>query len=72
MLGALHCVRFRQKNVSRENKKVTAATYEYLADHDGDWGTIQFDFVKHEAEVTEFSKRDTDPHPTWAVEDAVI
>ena len=33
---------------------------------------IRFDFVKHEAEVTEFSKRDTDSHPTWAVEDAVI
>ena len=32
----------------------------------------RFDFVKHEAEVTEFSKRDTDSHPTWAVEDAVI
>ena len=71
-LGVIHCVRFLQKSVRRAGKEITAATYEYLADHDGDWGTIRFDFAAHTAEVVAFSKRDTEEHPTWAVEDAVI
>ena len=70
--GQLHCVKFRRKSIQRAGKEITAAIYEYLADHDGDWGTILFDFAAHTAEVVAFSKRDTEEHPTWAVEDAVI
>lgn len=70
---ALHCVKVRQKSVQYDDdKKIAAAVYEYQVDNGGNWGMIQFDFVNHEAEVIDFPKKDTDEHPTWDIEDAVI
>ena len=37
--------------VTRRKKKIAAVIYRYQADCDGEWGEIQFDFVKRKAEI---------------------
>jgi len=45
--------------VTRRKKKIAAATYEYQADGDGEWGEIQFDFETCKAEITYIAELDT-------------
>ena len=40
-------------------KKIAAAVYEYQADCDGEWGEIQFDFVRGTAEIVRLAEWDT-------------
>ncbi|WP_304634363.1 hypothetical protein [uncultured Oscillibacter sp.] len=57
--GVLHAVRLKQKSVKRRKKKIAAAVYEYQADCDGEWGEIQFDFVRGTAEIVRLAEWDT-------------
>ena len=57
--GALHAVRLQRKSVKRAKKKIAAAVYEYQADCDGEWGEIQFDFVRGTAEIIRLAEWDT-------------
>ena len=56
---ALHAVRLKRKSVKRIKKKIAAAVYEYQADCDGEWGEIQFDFVRGTAEIIRLAEWDT-------------
>ena len=49
----------KQKAVTRRKKKIAAATYLYQADCDGEWGVIQFDFEKRNAEILQLADWDT-------------
>ena len=57
-VGALHCVRIRQKIVHYENddKKIAAVVYEYQVDNDGTYGEIQFNLVEKTAKVLFFAE----------------
>ena len=57
--GTLHAVRLKRKSVKRIKKKIAAAVYEYQADCDGEWGEIQFDFVRGTAEIIRLAEWDT-------------
>ena len=56
-LGQLHCVRFKQLSVQREDKKITAAVYAYQVDNDGEWGEIQFDLKEKKQELPQSGDR---------------
>ena len=57
--NAIRIVTVRQKEVNRRKKKITAATYEYQADRDGEWGEIQFDFEAGTTEIVRLADWDT-------------
>lgn len=57
--GTLHAVRLKRKSVKRIKKKIAVAVYEYQADCDGEWGKIQFDFVRGTAEIIRLAEWDT-------------
>lgn len=42
----------------KKNYKIAAAVYSYLADYDGEWGEIRFDFLKNETEITKLADGD--------------
>ena len=65
--GALHAVRLRRKSMKRVKKKIAAAVYEYQADCDGEWGEIQFDFVRGTAEIVRLAEWDTMNSHVFAV-----
>ena len=48
-------------------KEITVVICKYLADHDGDQGTIQFDLVVHTMEVVDFLKWDPEEHPACQI-----
>ena len=52
-------VDLKLEKVTRRKKKIAAATYRYQADCDGEWGEIQFDFVKRKAEILQLADWDT-------------
>ncbi len=49
--GELHAVELRLKSQQKRGKKITAAVYEYLADCDGKWGELRYNFKDDTAEV---------------------
>jgi len=57
--NAIRIVTVRQKEVTRKKKKIAAATYEYQADCDGEWGEIQFDFEAGTTEIVRLADWDT-------------
>ena len=57
--NAIRVVTIRRKTVTKRKKKIAAATYEYQADGDGEWGEIQFDFEAVKAEITYVAELDT-------------
>ena len=57
--GELHAVELRLKSKKKRGKKITAATYEYLADFNGDWGEISYDFKNSTAEIILLAEWDT-------------
>lgn len=64
--NAIRVVTVKQKSVTRENKKIAAATYEYQADGDGEWGEIQFDFITGKADITYVAELDTSRSHAYA------
>ena len=57
--GELHAVELRLKSQRKRSRKITAAVYEYLADCDGDWGEISYDFKNSAAEIILLAEWDT-------------
>lgn len=57
--GELHAVELRLKSHKKRGKKITAAVYEYLADCDGAWGELHYDFKGGTAEIILLAEWDT-------------
>ena len=57
--GELHAVELRLKLHKKRGKKITAAVYKYLADCNGDWGEIFYDFKDDTAEIILLAEWDT-------------
>ncbi len=55
----IRVVDLQLKKVTSRKKKIATATYRYQADCDGEWGEIQFDFVKRKAEILQLADWDT-------------
>ena len=64
--NAIRVVTIKRKSVTRRKKKIAAATYEYHADGDGEWGDIQFDFETGTAEITYIAELDTTQSHVYA------
>lgn len=57
--GELHAVELRLKSQQKRGRKITAAVYDYLADCDGTWGELRYDFKNDTAEVLLLADWDT-------------
>jgi len=57
--GELHSVDLRLKSQKKQGKKITAAVYEYLADCDGAWGELSYNFKDDSAEILLLAEWDT-------------
>ncbi len=55
----LHAVELRLKSQQKHGKKIAAAVYDYLADCDGAWGELRYDFKNGVAEVFLLAEWDT-------------
>lgn len=49
--GELHSVELRLKSQKKRSRKITAVVYEYLADCEGKWGELSYNFKDNTAEV---------------------
>ncbi len=58
-VGELHAVELRLKSQKKQGKKIIAAVYEYLADCDGAWGELHYDFKGGTAEIILLAEWDT-------------
>ena len=57
--GQLHAVELRLKSQQKRGRKITAVVYEYLADCDGKWGELRYNFKDDTAEVLLLADWDT-------------
>ena len=57
--GELHAVELRLKSQQKRGRKITAVVYEYLADCDGKWGELRYNFKDDTAEVLLLAEWDT-------------
>lgn len=57
--GELHAVELRLKSQKKRSKKITAATYEYLADCGGKWGALGYNFKDDTTEILLLAEWDT-------------
>lgn len=57
--GELHAVELRLKSQQKRSRKITAVVYEYLADCDGKWGELRYNFKDDTAEVLLLADWDT-------------
>ena len=57
--GELHAVKLRLKSQKKQGKKIIAAVYEYLADCDGAWGELYYDFKSGTTEIILLAEWDT-------------
>ena len=57
--GELHAVELRLKSQQKRGRKITAVVYEYLADCDGKWGELRYNFKDDTAEVLLLADWDT-------------
>lgn len=57
--GELHTVELRLKSQQKRGRKITAVVYEYLADCDGKWGELRYNFKDDTAEVLLLAEWDT-------------
>lgn len=57
--GELHAVELRLKSQQKRGRKITAVVYEYLADCDGKWGELRYNFTDDTAEVLLLADWDT-------------
>ncbi len=55
----LHSVDLRLKSQQKRGRKITAVVYEYLADYDGKWGELRYNFKDDTAEVLLLADWDT-------------
>lgn len=55
----LHSVELRLKSRWKKGRKITAADYEYLADCDGKWGELRYNFKDDTAEILLLADWDT-------------
>ena len=55
----LHSVELRLKSQQKRGRKITAADYEYLADCDGKWGELRYNFKDDTSEVLLLADWDT-------------
>lgn len=57
--GEFHAVELRLKSQQKRGRKITAVVYEYLADCDGKWGELRYNFKDDTAEVLLLADWDT-------------
>ena len=57
--GELHAIELRLKSQKKRGKKIIAAVYEYLADCNGTWGELHYDFKGGTAEIILLAEWDT-------------
>ena len=57
--GELHAVELRLKFQQKRGRKITAVVYEYLANCDGKWGELRYNFKDDTAEVLLLADWDT-------------
>ena len=57
--GELHAVELRLKSQQKRGRRITAVVYEYLADCDGKWGELRYNFKDDTAEVLLLADWDT-------------
>ena len=57
--GELHAVELRLKSQQKRGRKITAVVYEYLANCDGKWGELRYNFKDDTAEVLLLTDWDT-------------
>ena len=57
--GELHAVELRLKSQQKRGRKITAVVYEYLADCDGKWGELRYNFKDDTAKVLLLADWDT-------------
>lgn len=55
----LHAVELRLKSQQKRGRKITVVVYEYLADCDGKWGELRYNFKDDTAEVLLLADWDT-------------
>ena len=55
----LHSVELRLKSQQKRDRKITAVVYEYLADCDGKWGELRYNFKDDTAEILLLADWDT-------------
>ena len=58
-MDELHAVELRLKSQRKCGRKITAAVYKYLADCDGAWGELHYDFKDGTAEIILLAEWDT-------------
>lgn len=56
--GLFHTISLRRKSQKKRKEKIAAATYQYQADCDGEWGEIQLDFERKTAEIVRLADWD--------------
>lgn len=64
--NTIRTVTLKQKNISRKDKRITVALYEYQADGDGEWGEIEFDFTKNTVEILYLAELETSKTHVYA------
>ena len=57
--GELHAVELQLKSQQKRGRKITVVVYEYLADCDGKWGELRYNFKDDTAEVLLLADWDT-------------
>ena len=68
--GLFHTISLKRKSQKMRKEKVAAATYQYQADCDGEWGEIQFDFERKMAEIirlADWDKMISHPFAKYAI-----
>lgn len=56
--GLFHTISLKRKSQKMRKEKIAAATYQYQADSDGEWGEIQFDFEEKTAQIIQLADWD--------------
>ena len=56
--GLFHTIKLKRKSQKMRKEKIAAATYQYQADCDGEWGEIQFNFENRTAEIIQLADWD--------------
>ena len=62
----IRVVDLKPEKVTSRKKKIATAIYRYQADCDGEWGEIQFDFEKRNAEILSLADWDTSKSHLYA------
>ena len=68
--GLFHTIVLKRKRQKKRKEKITAATYLYQADSDGEWGEIQFDFENKTAQIirlADWDKMISQPFAKYAI-----